>query len=386
MPARRSALVYHNELLPYSATFIRTQAAAIKAFDMGFAGLFPSRQASLDLRLDFGPILFSRNHSPFSRIARNVFMRTGWGGHTFLRELEAKNPALMHAHFALDASIALEIATELGIPLITSLHGYDVTIHDEVLSRSPEGKIYLKRRERLWDRCSHFFCSCDYIRARAIERGFPATKLETLYSGHNLGNFNLPPVDRNTNLIVYVGRLVEKKGCSYLIRAAHLASRQCPDLEVAIIGDGPLRSELEALVKNLGVRCTFLGTLSTPDPGNSVLDWLNRARVFCMPSVTGSDGNTEGQPAVFVEAHALGVPAVSFDTAGIGEVVLNGETGILVPERDIAKLSDALVELLVNDALWRRFSDRARTWVAERFDIRNLNIQLENAYRRVLLR
>ena len=131
-----------------------------------------------------------------------------------MRELEAKNPALMHAHFALDASIALEIATELGIPLITSLHGYDVTIHDEVLSRSPEGKIYLKRRERLWDRCSHFFCSCDYIRARAIERGFPATKLETLYSGHNLGNFNLPPVDRNRNLIVYVGRLVEKKGCS----------------------------------------------------------------------------------------------------------------------------------------------------------------------------
>jgi hypothetical protein len=65
MPARRSALVYHNELLPYSATFIRTQAAAIKAFDMGFAGLFPSRQASLDLRLDFGPILFSRTWHSF---------------------------------------------------------------------------------------------------------------------------------------------------------------------------------------------------------------------------------------------------------------------------------------------------------------------------------
>jgi glycosyltransferase involved in cell wall biosynthesis len=103
-----------------------------------------------------------------------------------------------------------------------------------------------------------------------------------------------------------------------------------------------------------------------------------------MPSVTGSDGNTEGQPAVFVEAHALGVPAVSFDTAGIGEAVLNGETGILVPERDIAKLADALLEMLTNDALWNRFSGRARTWVAERFDVRSLNLQLENAYHRVL--
>ncbi|MGD0734785.1 MAG: glycosyltransferase [Terracidiphilus sp.] len=384
MPLRRSVLVYHNELLPYSATFIRTQAAAVKAFNMGFVGLFPSRQTSLDLRLNFGPILFSRDHTITSRIARNLFVRTGWGGKKFLRELEASNPALIHAHFALDASIALEVATQLGIPLITSLHGYDVTIHDEILSRSLEGRIYLKRRERLWERCAHFFCSCDYIRGRAIERGFPAAKLETLYSGHNLTNFDLPPVDRNRNLIVYVGRLVEKKGCSYLIRAAHLASKQCPDLQVAIIGDGPLRPELEALVKDLGVRCTFLGTLSTPGPGNSVLDWLNKARVFCMPSVTGSDGNTEGQPAVFVEAHALGVPAVSFNTAGIGEAVLNGETGLLVPEKDIAKLADALTELLTNDILWDSFSARARTWVAERFDIRALNIQLENAYRRVL--
>jgi len=85
-----------------------------------------------------------------------------------------------------------------------------------------------------------------------------------------------------------------------------------------------------------------------------------------------------------VEAHALGVPAVSFDTAGIGEAVLNGETGILVPERDIAKLADALLEMLTNDALWNRFSGRARTWVAERFDVRSLNLQLENAYHRVL--
>jgi glycosyltransferase involved in cell wall biosynthesis len=386
MPTRDSVVVYHNELLPYSATFIRTQAAAVKAFEMGFAGLFPTRQTSLDLRLDFGPILFSRDHRTTSRIARNLFMRTGWGGKKFLKELEACHPALIHAHFALDASIALEVATDLGIPLITTLHGYDVTIHDEILSRSLEGRIYLGRRERLWERCSHFFSSCDYIRERALKRGFPASKLETLYSGHNLGNFDLPPVPRNRNLIVYVGRLVEKKGCSYLIRAAHLASRQCPDLEVAIIGDGPLKSELESLVKELGVRCTFLGRLSTPEPGNSVLDWLNKARVFCMPSVTASDGNTEGQPAVFVEAHALGVPAVSFDTAGIGEAVLNGETGILVPERDISRLADALLEMLTNDALWKRFSERARTWVAERFDIRNLNLQLENAYHRVLSR
>lgn len=384
MISRPRVLVYHNELLPFSATFVRTQAAAVQSFAMGFAGLFPSRNTSLNLELDFPPILLTTDHTPASRLRRNLFKRTGWGGSAFLRQLKERNPALLHAHFALDASIALEVAEDLGIPLITTLHGYDVTIRDEVLAQSLEGRIYLKRRERLWERCAHFFCSCDYIRGRAIERGFPAEKLETLYSGHNLEKFDLPAVPRQRNLIVYVGRLVEKKGCEYLIRAAQIAAKSCPDLEIAIIGDGPLRPELEALAQSTGVNCRFLGTLLNPAPGDTVLDWLNRARLFCMPSITASDGNTEGQPAVFVEAHALGVPAVSFDTAGIGEAVLNGETGLLVPEKDISALANALTRLLTDDLLWQTFSDRARTWAAERFDIRTLNLQLEQAYSRVL--
>ena len=369
---------------PYSATFIRTQAAALQSFRVGFAGLFPSRRISLDLDLDFPPVLLTRDHSPISRVRRNLFKWTGLGARKFLKELSARSPVLLHAHFAVDASNALEITERLGIPLVTTLHGYDVTIRDEVFSRSLGGRIYLKRRARLWEKCAHFFCSCDYIRSRALERGFPAEKLETLYSGHDLTRFNLPPVPRNRNLIVYVGRLIEKKGCSYLLRAAHLAAKNCPDLELAIIGDGPLRDELEKLARDTGVQCKFLGTLSDPEPGNTVLDWLNRARVFCMPSVTASDGNTEGQPAVFVEAHALGVPAVSFDTAGIGEAVLNGKTGLLVPEGDIAQLADALQKLLQDDQLWNTFSNYARVWVAERFDIRKLNDQLERAYWRVL--
>jgi colanic acid/amylovoran biosynthesis glycosyltransferase len=384
MPSRPKILIYHNELLPFSATFIRTQAVAIRAFDVGFAGLFPTRGGSLSLELDMPPVLLTKDHSQISRIRRNLFKRTGHGGRGFLQNLKSLNPALIHAHFALDASIALEIAEAIEIPLVTTLHGYDVTIRDEILGQSLEGRIYLKRRERLWQKTSLFFCSCDYIRSCATARGFPNKKLETLYSGHDLSKFNLPLVDRNRNLILYVGRLVEKKGCSYLINAAALASRTHPDLEVVVIGDGPLRLQMEELAKSKGVNCKFLGTLLNPEPGNSVLDWMNRARVFCMPSITASDGNTEGQPAVFVEAHAMGLPAVSFDTAGIGEAVINGKTGLLVPERDVVKLADALTEMLKNDVLWYQCSARARTWASERFDVSRLNIQLENAYHRVL--
>lgn len=384
MQTAPTVLVYHNELLPFSATFICTQAAALQRYRPAFAGIFPTRRDSLPLDLSHPPVLLTHDHSLASRLRRRAFKEYGLGGRHFLRELARLEPALIHAHFALDATIAMEIARELQIPLLTTLHGYDVTIHDAELAKDADGRIYLRRRNELYERAAHFFTSCDYIQQRAIERGFPASKMETLYSGHVMTKFDRSAVERNPNLVVYIGRLVEKKGCAYLLRAAALASQRCPQIELAIIGQGPLREELEALAKELGVRANFLGPLLTPEPGNDVLDWLGRARLFCMPSVTASDGNTEGQPAVFVEAHGMGTPAVSFATAGIGEAVLQGETGLLAPEKDIPALADALVELLTNDALWKQFSTRARTWAAERFDIRKLNVQLENAYQRVL--
>jgi colanic acid/amylovoran biosynthesis glycosyltransferase len=383
MQTSPTVLVYHNELLPFSATFIRTQASAMTAFRGVFAGLFPTRRDGLPLELSGPPVLLTQDHSLPSKLRRRSFKRWSVGGSTFLRELAKLEPALIHAHFALDASIALEIAKRLQIPLIATLHGYDVTIRDEQLARDADGRTYLRRRDELCEYTAHFFTSCDYIQQRAAERGFPRGKMETLYSGHDMSKFDRPPVERNRNLIVYVGRLVEKKGCAYLLRAAALASQQCPQLELAIIGQGPLEAELKQLARELGVRASFLGPLLNTEPGNDLFDWLGRARLFCMPSVTASDGNTEGQPAVFVEAHAMGTPAVSFATAGIGEAVLHGETGLLAPEKDIPALADALVTLLRDDELWAQYSARARTWASERFDIRKLNTQLENAYERV---
>jgi len=117
MPSRPTVFVYHNELLPYSTTFIRTQAAALQSFSAGFVGLFPSRRASLDLNLDFPPILLTQDHSLSARLKRNLFKWTGMGARKFLNDLSARSPVLLHAHFALDASMALGITEQLGIPV-----------------------------------------------------------------------------------------------------------------------------------------------------------------------------------------------------------------------------------------------------------------------------
>ena len=274
-------VIYHNQLLPLSTTFIQTQARALAHFQAGFAGLSPSYGPSLDLNLSFGPILLTRDHGVKSRLLRQIYKRWDLFAGAFLREIDHARPTLIHAHFALDASIALRISELLKVPLITTLHGYDVTVKDEVLANRVDGRIYLRDRERLWSFCSQFLCSCDYIKKRAQALGYPADKLETLYSGHDFAKFNRTHSTRDRNLILFVGRLIEKKGCAYLIKAAALARASCHNLRLAIIGAGPLRDDLTRMARNLNVNCQFLGNLFPATPGNTVMDWMNRARIFC---------------------------------------------------------------------------------------------------------
>lgn len=306
-------------------------------------------------------------------------MNLGFGP-AFLKLLREEKPDLVHCHFATDGAVAMYLAEALDIPLICTLHGYDITMKDEHLAKELAGRIYLRRREKLWRRVAMFVPTSEYIRNRAVAAGFPADKMKVLYSGLDLAKFELPDVSRDPNLILFVGRLVEKKGGTYLLKAVAKVAEKHPEVDLVIIGDGPLREALEAEAKALKLNCRFLGKLMHPEPGNSVHDWMRRARVFCGPSVEASDGNTEGVPFVFVESLALGLPAVSFDHAGIKEAVLHGETGLLAPERDLDTLSDYLLRMLRDDAFWQRCSDRGKAWVRERFDLSLLTKQLEALY------
>jgi glycosyltransferase involved in cell wall biosynthesis len=376
----KKLFIYRNVLLPLSETFVFAQAGALRGFDAKYVGLKPVPDG---LPVQNRSIVLTPDDSWTSKLRRYVFMFSGYGP-AFLKRLKAEKPELIHAHFSLDGSFALPLASALNVPLVCSLHGYDVTTRDEFIAKSLPGRIYLRRRKLLWKRVSKFVPTSQYIRDRAVAAGFPAEKMEVVYSGLDLKKFSVSDEPRNRNLILYVGRLVEKKGGPYLLKAVAKVAQTNPDVELMIIGDGPLRESMEQEAKELNLNCRFMGKLMNPEPGNSVHDWMRRARVFCGPSVEASDGNTEGVPFVFVESHALGLPAVSFDHAGIKEAVIHGETGLLAPERDIDTLAEYLLRMLNDDAFWQRCSDRGRSWVWERFDLNTLTRQLENLYSSVI--
>jgi glycosyltransferase involved in cell wall biosynthesis len=371
-------LLFRNELLPASETFIRAQAGALRLFTPQFAGVHAALNT---LRLPSKPVLLENDATLMGKLRRRVFWMSSFAP-DFYRRMEELKPALIHAHFAVDGAAALPIARRLGVPLVVTLHGYDVTSSDATWKSSPQGRRYLKSRERLWEEATAFLCISRFLYERALAAGFPRVKLRVHYTGTDLSLFAPSRVERDPNLIVFVGRLVEKKGCRYLLDALELVRREHPAVQLVCIGDGPLRQTLEAQVKAADLPCTFLGSQRQ----EVVREYLAKARIFCVPSVEASTGDSEGLGMVFVEAQAIGTPVVSFRHGGIPEVVLHGQTGFLAPERNRELLACHLLTLLRDDSIWQRFSERGPQWVRRAFDLETQTVELEAIYRQVLQR
>ncbi len=149
-----------------------------------------------------------------------------------------------------------------------------------------------------------------------------------------------------------------------------------PDVELVVVGDGPLRAELEKLSGELGGDVRFMGAL----PSERVKSELDAARVFCLPSVRAANGDAEGYGRVLLEAQAAGVPVVSSALGGAREGFLHGETGYRVAEGDIADLADRLTELLAQPDKASAMGMAARRFVCARFDIRDCTRNLERHY------
>ena len=178
------------------------------------------------------------------------------------------------------------------------------------------------------------------------------------------------PAD-NPPRVLAVGRLVEKKGFADLVAAlARLRAREGnggPGFTAEIVGDGPLRGELLAAVAaaGLGDVVTLPGAL----PQREVMARLAAARVFALPCVEESDGagGMDNFPTVIAEAMAAGLPVVSTTVAGVPEMVLDGQTGRLVPPRSPDALADALGEFLADGDLAARFGQAGRRRAEKRF-------------------
>lgn len=367
-------LVYRDRLLPPSEQFIVNQAEHVPGFAPTYLGARVV-DASLPRRA------VSVFPSPTPSRARLASFRFGHVPAGLVAELELAAPVLVHAHFGPDAVQAEPIARALRVPLVATFHGYDATLHDSALrANSLVSRLYVRRRSALSRRGTLFIAVSEFVRRRLLAQGFPADRTLTHYIGVDTEQF-CPPPERSTDpIVLFVGRLVEKKGCDYLLDAMAGVQAAVPGAQLVVIGDGPLRESLEKRARRHLRNSTFLGARSPME----VRHWLQRARVFCAPSVVAPSGDAEGFGLVYAEAQAVGLPVAAFRSGGVSEAVAHGETGLLANERDVDGLSRNILQLLTSEACWERMSTAARDRVVRHFDVRRQGERLAEVYHHAL--
>jgi len=189
----------------------------------------------------------------------------------------------------------------------------------------------------------------DYA-ARFLRERFPdrSDRVHRVYNALDLAEFSRADFSSAPPLIVAVGRLIAKKGFADLIRACGLLAERGKAFRCEIVGEGPLESELRKQITKLDLQSRV--TLSGAKAQREVRQRLAAANVFVLPSVVDPDGGMDNLPTVIMEAMATGLPVVSTAIGGIPEMVIEDETGFLVPPGNAIALADA-IEKLISDAV-----------------------------------
>ena len=369
----REVAIFRHNLFRISEPFIARQAQHLRRYQPLFLGRLrygPAPAGAVSLALQDLPGAW-----PLARIGWQMITRNP---RPYQRLLQGHRPSLIHAHFGIEGVYALPLAKRLGIPLVTTFHGFDATLASWALLGSPAWAQYPVLRRTLAREGDLFICASSFIRERLLAMGFPEARTHTLPIGVDCRSIRPRLPSEEVPAILHVARLVEVKGTRYLLRAFATVARQHDGVQLVIIGDGPLQRSLRSLAASLGVqhRVRFLGALAHTD----VLAWMRKAAMLVLPSIRTATGRVEGLGLVLLEAAATGVPAIGSRVGGIPEGVIDGYTGYLVPERDPDTLAARIGELLADPAKRSRMGAEGRSLVERRFDIERQTAKLESLY------
>jgi len=330
-------------------------------------------------------IVVSRNprtaanpQSYYERLVRRLGFLPPVDFRCYSAALREFRPLFLHAHFGWEGFFALGLKKKHNLPLVTRFYGYDIGV-------LPQIPLWQKRYQRLFAEGDLFIAEGANMGSILVGLGCPEEKIAVHHLGVELDQIEYKervPAP-NALRVLIAGTFKEKKGFEYALRALGAAVEKLPNLNVAItmIGDGVLKNDLHALARETGLYDSIEWT--GYQPHDFFVKALHEADLFLSPSVTAADGDTEGgAPVAIIEAGASGLPVVSTTHADIPEVVLDGETGLLAPERDVEALVEAICRLATNPELRLEFGRRARAHVEENYEAARQGELLTEIYSR----
>lgn len=253
----------------------------------------------------------------------------------------SKRVDVVHSHWYIPQGIMQSFIRK---PYIITGHGADVT----ALNKS----IFKKLKKRASVKASHITAVSQRLKEVILDfSGVESEKVSVISMGCDTKAFGTKHREenffrqKNKKVVLFAGRLAEKKGVTYLIEAV-----KDLDVQLVIVGDGPLREELENQAKPQGNKVLFLGSKTHEELSTIYAS----ADIFVAPSITAKDGDQEGFGLVIIEAMASGLPVVASKSGGIVDIITHGENGLLSPEKDVKSIARNIDSLLKNESLYNQ--------------------------------
>jgi len=326
---------------------------------------------------------FKRNPQAAGKVLRTVPFRRWrslevmgeslWGvlcGFTFARLFVERGVEHIHADWASGAATAAWVAATLtGLPFSFTGRAADIYPPDGALVEKAQAASYIR---------TDVGRNVDYL---ALQGRVPRDKIHLIYAAMTLKNVQTAPLRFQAPFrLLALGRFVEKKGFDVLIRACGLLRDQGVDFTLTLAGDGGQASALKRLTAELGLedRISFPGFVSHDTVPGLLMD----ADVFVMPCKVSGTGDRDGIPNVIMEALSYRLPVVSTDVSGIGEVVIDNQTGVLAPQKDPVALAAGIHRLLADRDNALKLAENGRQLVFQRFDPKTVAQELAAMFSR----
>jgi len=290
---------------------------------------------------------------------------------SLVRMLRGQEFDLIHAHWLIPQGLVAVLAARISgtaVPVICTSHGADL----------------FALRGSIWERIKQFVVASSSgltavsrtMRERLLTMSDKMDRIRVIPMGVDLERQFVPlPGKRRRKSLLFVGRMVEKKGLRYLIKAMPVVLENHPEANLVIAGSGPEEASMSRLVATLGLseQVRFVGALQ-----NREIPALYQAsELVVFPSIVARDGDQEGFGLVLVEAMGCECAVIASDLAAIRDIIIDGKTGLLVPEKDSAALAQKITYLLDNPLFRSALARDGRDFVLERYDWRNIAAQYE---------
>ncbi len=294
--------------------------------------------------------------------------------------LRSRNAKLIHAHFGTTGVLTCRLKKILCIPHVTTFYGFD-------LSQLATQKKWKEQYTKLFLEGDMFLVEGQHMKSGLLSLGCPEEKIQiqriAIPAGQILFRPRRPKNNSGKVVFIFGGRFIEKKGIIYALKAFHKVRETRSNFEFRIIGDGPLRTEIESFIveNNMEEYVLLLGFLNY----SAYLKQMQEADIFIHPSVTAADGDSEGgAPTTILEAQAMGMPVISSYHADIPNIVVPGESALLSEERDWKTLADNITYLLENQSEWEAMGETGRTFIENHHNITNEVNSLEDKYLKLI--